>query len=160
MVGQDVTGRATKYKLARWLLTGRALPGFNNTTTLNSNKSLANYAKCIKAVSLVVFPRNLCWTRNVGWDTFWRNPKACCCKIILPSWLRSTIISPNPPSHCSQEFYQDTRQQATRYTRVQYPQQVAAANAGSKLQTNCQNIARLPRLLQMSRVCPWRISYQ
>ena len=42
MMGLNTTGRATKYTLARQLLTGRALADFNNAATLNSNKSLAN----------------------------------------------------------------------------------------------------------------------
>ena len=57
MIGQNAIGRATKYALARRLLAGRALADFNHAATANGNKSLANYTRCIQAVTLGVFPQ-------------------------------------------------------------------------------------------------------
>ena len=47
MTGQNVTGRATKYALAKQLLARRALANFNHIATTYGNKSLANYTRCI-----------------------------------------------------------------------------------------------------------------
>ena len=57
MTQQNATGRATKYALARQLLAGRALAGFNHSATTYSNDSLANYTRCIQSVTLGVFPQ-------------------------------------------------------------------------------------------------------
>ena len=57
MTRQNATGRATKYALARRLLAGRALANFNHATTVDSNKSLAKYTRCISAVTLGFFPQ-------------------------------------------------------------------------------------------------------
>ena len=55
ITGQNVTSGPTKYALARRLLSGRALADFNHTATNNGNESLANYKRCINAVTLGVF---------------------------------------------------------------------------------------------------------
>ena len=55
ITGQNVTSRPTKYALARRLLSGRALADFNHAATANGNESLANYKRCINAVTLGVF---------------------------------------------------------------------------------------------------------
>ena len=52
MTRQNATNRATNYARARRLLSGRALVDFNHATTANGNKSLANYTRCIQAVTL------------------------------------------------------------------------------------------------------------
>ena len=41
MTGQNATGQATKYALARRLLAGRELANFNHAATTHSNKSLS-----------------------------------------------------------------------------------------------------------------------
>ena len=58
MTGQNATSGPTKYALARRLLSGRALANFNHAVTANGNKSLANYKRCIQAVTLGVFPQS------------------------------------------------------------------------------------------------------
>ena len=57
MTGQNATGGATKYALASWLLAGRALANFNHAATTYGNESLANYTRCIQAVTLGLFPQ-------------------------------------------------------------------------------------------------------
>ena len=57
MTGQNVTGRATKYTLARQLLAGRALADFNHAATIHGNEYLANYTRCIQVVTLRFFPQ-------------------------------------------------------------------------------------------------------
>ena len=57
MTGKNTTDRATKYALARKLLTGRALANFNHAVTLHNNKSIANYTSCFEAVTLGAPPR-------------------------------------------------------------------------------------------------------
>ena len=56
MTRQNAIGRATKYALARRLLSGHALVDFNHTATANGIESLANYTRCIQAVTLGVCP--------------------------------------------------------------------------------------------------------
>ena len=55
MTGQNATNGTTKYALARKLLSRRALADFIHASTANGNKSLANYTRCIQAVTLGVF---------------------------------------------------------------------------------------------------------
>ena len=57
ITGQNVTSGPTKYALDRRLLSEQALADFNHATTANENKSLANYKRCINAVTLGVFPQ-------------------------------------------------------------------------------------------------------
>ena len=58
MPGQNTTGGATKYTLAsRRLLIGRTLASLNKAATIQGNKSLANYTRCIQEVTLEVLPQ-------------------------------------------------------------------------------------------------------
>ena len=57
MTGQNATGGATKYALARRLIAGHALANFNHTATTHGNKSIANYTRCIQAVIHGIFPQ-------------------------------------------------------------------------------------------------------
>ena len=66
MTGQNTTGGATKYALARKLLAGRALAGFKHDSTTHNKKSLANYTRCIRAVTLGVSLRKPYKTRKGG----------------------------------------------------------------------------------------------
>ena len=57
MTGQNATVEVTKCALARQLLARRSLADFNHTAMVNGNESLANYTRCISAVTLRVFPQ-------------------------------------------------------------------------------------------------------
>ena len=64
--GQNMTGRATKYALARRLLAGPALADFNYAATTHSNQSLANYMRCISVVTLGDFPQKALQDQKSG----------------------------------------------------------------------------------------------
>ena len=66
MTGQNATGRATEYTLARRLLAGPTLANFNHATNTHGNESLDNYIRCIQAVTLRVFPQKPLKIRKDG----------------------------------------------------------------------------------------------
>ena len=75
MTGQNATSRPTKYALARRLLSGRALANFNHAVTANGNESLANYKKCIQAVTLGVFPQKALQDKKRWMRRFLKKPR-------------------------------------------------------------------------------------
>ena len=66
-------GRTWLAKQQNTCWSGNFWQGFNHSATSHSNKSIANYTRCISAVTLGFPPRNPSKTRKDGWDNFWRN---------------------------------------------------------------------------------------
>ena len=95
MTRQNTTGRATKYALARRLLSGRALANFNHTVTANGNESLANYKRCIQAVTLGVFPQKALQDKKRWMRHFLKKSRDMLVQTISHGLSRSTIISQN-----------------------------------------------------------------
>ena len=75
MTRQNGTGGATKYALARQLLAGRALADFNHAATTHGNESLANYKRCIQAVTLGFPPQKDLQDQKRWMQRFLKKPR-------------------------------------------------------------------------------------
>ena len=75
ITGQNVTSGPTKYALARRLLSGRALADFNHAATANGNESLANYKRCINAVTIGVFLQKVLQDQKRWMRRFLKKPR-------------------------------------------------------------------------------------
>ena len=56
--GQGATAGPSKFVLARKLLMGRVLAGFDNLAILRTTETREHYLQCINAVTLGVFPQD------------------------------------------------------------------------------------------------------
>ena len=75
ITGQNVTSGPTKYALAKRLLGGRALADFNHAANAHGNESLANYKRCINAVTLGVFPQKALQDQKRWMRRFLKKPR-------------------------------------------------------------------------------------
>ena len=91
--------------MARRLLAGRALANFNHVATTHGNKSLANYTRCIQAVTLGDFPQKSLQDQKRRMQGFLKKPrdmpmqKYIAGVIKINDYLKefpSTIIGRNP----------------------------------------------------------------
>ena len=85
MTGQNVTGRATKCVLARRLLAKRTLVNFNHAVTVNGKKFLANYTRCISAVTLEVFYQKALQDQKRWMKHFLKKPRDMLVQEYIPT---------------------------------------------------------------------------